>query len=677
MRRIFDKMKQYRWLMVILLNITVVGILLIIFQPIRNQDDYAIASDLYGSYLGRYNNSAIYINPVYATLVTWLLTLNGSVPWYPVLMYIWTFIALTLVTFCLIDLQDNWFGWGAGFVLAFAFGYECYICLQWTKISAIALAAGFFYFMCREKMGIGHIVAFIEILAGALIRSSNIPMVLGVWGCTLVFEIFLQIIDKKSVVKYIKKIFVLLCVGVAIWGVTKYTSSMSVDDTDYPEWNANRAYLQDYGIPDYMEYKEIYETYGITQDEWKYVRAWGTDVYNAELYENLVTAKKEILKYKSGKTEELGILVRKFMVQYPRNFVQIDVFYCYLVLLILLLVLLKTKFRWLMVGYSFVMLMGLNFYLFYKGRYFIHRVDVGIFFAVILALLYLWRKGVYSPPKTSRLWTAIVWVGVLIILTPIGVMDDDVDFIPITMLQENKMFNHYSSKDDHFYVYANTNYHNNWRIASFDVFQVPELGELKNTFGILFPTKMIQQNLKKQGITDPYVDLVDGTGMYFVSDRSEVDEWMIGYLAKRNGKPVTVTMVKKVLNKYIYRVNSGDISELYQFDDIKEDNTHLVNTTENTIKDRVLNIRGNLYMDNENDFYQNVYIRIKDGDTGETNLFYVCQNQDKKFKVGTPGWCSALDVAIPLPDTYDEKDEISFVIEAEDGVYQCGINIAH
>ncbi len=680
MKQIYAILREHRWVLAVCLNLIILAVLLIFYQPIRNVDDYAIASDVYGSYLGEYNRAAIYMNPVYGAVMAGLLSLNGAIPWYSVLMYVWTFLALTLVTYCFTDMQDNWLGWGISIILSFSYGYECYVCMQWTKTSAIALGAGVFALLCKKRHKGVVVIALVEIFMGAFIRSANILMVLGVWVCTLLFELFLTLLEKKkdAIAQVCKKNILVICVGGATLLLTKYTGGIQEDYTGYAQWNANRANLQDYGMPDYREYRDIYESYDITQEEWNYIRAWGTDIYNAELYEKMVAVKKEVSELEAvDRQTGYGTILREFFVQYPKNFAQIDMFYCYLIVLIGVFFFMRYKYGWLASGYSFLLLLGMNFYLFFKGRYFIHRVDVGIIFNIILVLLYLWRKATLIRPSGKKFCVVMGVVVLLMMLTPTGLFSDDKDFVSKETLEQNNRFNRMAAKDSHFYVYANTNYHNMCRVASFDVFQVPEVGELKNTFGILLPTPKIQKNLKNQGITDPYVDLVDGTDMYFVSDRSEVDEWMIGYLAKRNGKPVKVTMVKKVLNKYIYRVNSGDINELYQFDDIKEDNTHLVNTTENTIKNGVLNIRGNLYMDNENDFYQNIYIRIKDSDTGETNLFYVCQNQDKEFKVGMPGWCSALDVAIPLPDTYDEKDEISFVIETEDGVYQCGVDIAH
>lgn len=678
-KQIYALLVEHKWIMTIFLNLIILGLLLVFCQPVRNVDDYTIASDVYGSYLGEYNSAAIYINPVYGALMTGLLSLNGTIPWYSVLMYIWTFFALSLVTYCLINLQDNWLGWGTSIILSFAYGYECYICLQWTKTSAIALGAGFFALLCKRQHKVAYMIAFIEVLMGAFIRSSNILMVVGVWVCTLGFEFFVATLEKKRNTKIAvcKKFFILLCVGGVVILSTKYTGSVQTDDTGYAQWNSNRANLQDYGMPDYEKYQKLYESYGITQDEWKYIRAWGTDIYNAELYEKMIAVKKEVsvLERKDNQTE-YGAVLRDFLTQYPRNFIEIDMFYCYLIILICVFCCLKYKYGWAATGYSFLLLMGINFYLYYKGRYFIHRVDVGIIFNIILALLYLWREGVYVSPGKKKICGAIVTSILLIILTPMGNFSDDKDFVPKETLVQNNQFNRLAVEDSHFYVYANTNYHNMCRIASFDVFQVPELGELKNTFGIILPTSKIQESLKNQGITDPYVDLVDGQNMYFVSDRSKVDTAMIGYIEKRVGKPVMVTMVKQVLNKYIYRVNSEDIARVYQFDNIKENNTHLINDTVSTVKDGVLKVKGNLYLDNQNDFYQNIYVRVKDSDTGTEKLFYVCQKQDKRFEAETAGWCSSIDEEILLPETYDESDEVDFVVQAENGTYQCAIDVA-
>lgn len=683
MRRTLQKyLSEHLLVSVILLNLLYLAINLLLYDPVWHPDDYYIAADLYGVYLGDYNNSPVYLTALYANLITFFLNICGSLPWYTILSYTWVFMSLCLISYVVLSHNKTKITWVIVNILILFFSFEGYMCMQWTKTSAIAMGAGMFAFVFPTKNKWVKVPAIILFLIGAFFRTSNVQMVIGAWGVTFgvlfIYHVWKKKYDLcKSTAMNATKVMILFVVFNILLNVTNTMLIEKSEELDiFNKWSSYRVNAQDYGIPSYDENKEIYDKYNIIEEELDFIHNWGFDVYNYELYEKVTLAKTEINQNELLPVEGntfLAFLMKAIdsLHTFPVSFLKIDVFYCYIILIIVLLYCSKNKECLYYVGFTFALLWALNVYLFIKGRYLMHRADVGVIFNICLVLLYLFMYQTRDFAEKSMNKKIIFLILLCLIVTPARNFYDDRDRVSQTDIANNKIFYANTAEDEHFYVFVNTRNSNDRKSYGFDIYDVPQKGLQKNTFGLIMYPPKVQNVIESLGIEDPYLDLIDGTGMYLVTgETDEMLEEVLKYVEKKSGKSVSAVCVKNFLGKSIYRVNSKDITDVYTFTNVIEDVSKVNENLQFTIKKGKLKVAGSVFIEGENDFYQNVYIDIVDSQTNNHQLFYTLQTLNEEFEVGTSGWCSNISAKIKLPEFYDESDEIYLMIETQDATYK-------
>lgn len=683
LRRTLQKyLSEHLLVSVILLNLLYLAINLLLYDPVWQPDDYFIAADIYGVYLDDYNSNPIYTTALYGSLVTFFLNICGSLPWYTILSYTWVFMSLCLLSYVVLSHNRNRITWIIVNILILFFSFEGYMCMQWTKTSAIAMSAGMFAFVFPTKNKWVKVPAIILFLIGAFIRTGNVQMVIGAWGVTFGMLFIYHVLKKKydlckSFVINTTKVVILFVVFNVLLNITNNMLIEKSEELDiFNRWSSYRVTAQDYGIPAYDENKEIYEKYDIIKEDLEFIYQWGFDVYNYELYENVALAKAEINQEDSlqKKGNNFAILLEKVFDSFhtfPMSFLKIDVFYCYIILVILLMFYSKNKDGMYFVGFTFALLLVLNVYLFVNGRYLKHRVDVGVIFCICLILLYLFMHQTHEFVEKSMNNKIIFLILLCLIITPARTFTDDRDTVPEEDISNNKIFYANTAEDEHFYLFVNTRKYNDKKTYGFDIYDVPQKGLMKNTFGLIMAPPKIQNAIESLGIEDPYLDVIDGTKMYLTTGEStDMLNEILEYIKKKSGKSINAVCVKSFLGKSMYRVNSKDITDVYTFTNIIEDASKVNENLQLTVKEGNLKIAGSVYIEGENDFYQNVYIDVVDSESEKHQLFYTLQTLNQEFEVGDSGWCSNISAETQLPEFYDESDEIYLMIETLDATYK-------
>ena len=173
--RVQKYLSEHLFVSVIILNIVYLSMHLLIYDPIWRADDYYIAANIYGVYLGEYDSTPIYTMPLYGHLVTFFLNICGSLPWYTILSYTWIFMSLCLFSYVILSHMKNKVTWLIVNIILLFFGFEGYMCMQWTKTSAIAMGAGMlsFVFPCKSKWV--KVTGILLFLIGAFFRTGNVP----------------------------------------------------------------------------------------------------------------------------------------------------------------------------------------------------------------------------------------------------------------------------------------------------------------------------------------------------------------------------------------------------------------------------------------------------------------------------------------------------------------------
>jgi len=686
--KILQFLSEHLLLSVILLNSLYFIFYLLFFDPVWTPDDYFISVDLYGVHLDHYNDMPRYLSALYGKIVNFLLNIYGELPWHTILSYVWIFLSLCLMSYVILSNYRNKFSWLMVNILLLFFAYEGYSVMQWTRTSAIALGTGAFAFFFPTKGKIQKILGIFLFFIGAFIRTGNVKMVVGVWGLTFgmlfIFHILKGRYDlsKWAFLNGLKVVALFVLFNISLNITNNILNEESEEWATFRKWDSYRANVQDYPNPSYDDYKEIYEKYGVSKTEFLFVYSWGFDVYNYELYENIVMAKKEIQQLELTESSDKASvyfdnLSSAFHV-YPLSLLKVDVFYCYLILIIILLFALENKNSFIYIAFTFALLVGLNLYLKLNGRYMIHRVDVGIIFTIcmILLFLYLYRKSDVVEKKMNYK-IVLPLISLYMLLVPYKQFNDEYDTFSPSDLANNRIFYENTAGDDHFYLFVNSRRDTNRKSFAYDIYDVPKVGFMKNIFGLIFASPELQEMYKEDyGIEDPYLDIIDNPEMYLARGTSmEMLSETVEYISEKSGIKVDAVCVKQFLGKSLYRINSQDITDVYAFANVIEDTSKVNEDLQLTIKKGKLKLAGSVYIEGENDFYQNVYIDIVDSQTKEHQLFYTLQMLNEEYEIGTSGWCSNISAEIQLPKFYDADDEIYLMIETLDAAYKypCGL----
>lgn len=685
--RLQNYLSEHLLVLVILLNLAYLVINLLLYDPVWRADDYYIAANIYGVYLDEYDANPIYTTALYGHLVTFFLNICGDLPWYTILSYTWVFASLCLLSYVILLHNRTKISWVIVNLIILFFSFEGYMCMQWTKTSAIAIGTGMFALVFPTKNKWIKPIAVALFLVGAFFRTANVLMVIGSWGVTFGILSIYYFLKKnydlcKSSIVNISKVVVLYLVFQILLNMTNIMFVEKSEELDkFQKWTSYRSQVQDYAVPEYNENKEIYIKYGITQEDIEFIYQWGFDVYNYELYENISLAIEEINQQNVSQVDggKWSVLIEKIVDSFhtfPISFLKMDVFYCYIILVIILLYYSKKENGGFLVGFTFALLMGLNIYLFVKGRYLKHRVDVAIIFTICLILVYLFMHYRHDFIEKSVSNKMIFIILLLLIITPVRMFTDDRHTVSQTDIANNKVFYANASEDKHFYLFVNTRSENDRKSYGFDIYDTPQIGLMKNTFGLIMATPKVQDAIESLGIEDPYLDVIDGTNMYLVTGESDsMLQEVLKYIEKKSGKSVYIVCVKEFLGKSIYRVNSKDITDVYDFTNVSNDIISVNQNIQTIVVNGRLNIAGSVYIEGENDFYQNIYIDVVDSQSEEHQLFYTLQTLNQEYEMGESGWCSNISANVNLPEFYDESDAIYLIIETLDITYRYQISV--
>lgn len=657
------------------INIVYLVGMLIFFEPFLSIDDIAISNYLYGAYQGGYDYHTLYSSFLYGRIVFLFLSLFPGLPWYTILAYVWTFIALTLLTYAILCWDDSSLGVLLINIILLFFSYESYVCIQFTKISAIIGTAGIFVFTQKEQKKVVRVVGACLLFFAILIRRQASVMIIAGWSIMLVINWVRKCIKEK---KWDIKGIVWLggCIAIVFFiyelplVVPKYISEAEETEwEDFYDWSDARVTFQDYDIPQYAEYKEMYDALGVSENDLYVWYSWNFDPdgITTEIGEEV---SKQQNKGKGNLEKVISIATLfNFFKTYLEKLETNDCFFAFLLLAIMLGICSRGK----LVLYSFMVdggiILLLYYYLYINGRYNdIHRVDVGIMMLACMMLIYM---AMEEPPKEKLEIKKVAGacLGMLLVV-PFQLYADDLPAINKELNYVNKVFYQNVHEDMfHYYVLGNSRTNSgNLRYLPTALECIPS-GLYKNVFGVTSPSPIIKKNLQEYDIDNPYTGLVNNNRMYLVLDEYDsMKDSLKMYIEQHSGTEVEMVLVKKFCDKNIYRVVSKDLDEIVDINNITWEDASTISNVSMQIEDNVLKVSGNACLENSNAFSQNVYLQIVDSQTGENGLYYVTQFCDEKFSEDEAEYFAGISSTISLPDYFDMQDDVYLLIENE-GTY--------
>ena len=520
-----NKNKKKFWF-ALLLNIVLLLLLLLFFRPkYETNDDMGILCMVSGVKLGA-DAHLVYMNYVLGKILVWCYQMAGGVPWYALIQYSALLMAFTAITYvCLNRIESRNVIWILAAVLT-AFSYEAYIRIQYTKTAGILSVAGLFLFcyavISEEKYKRRLLGSILLCALGFMYRNVQFfaeAALMSAAGIPVLFSCSRQLKKKKNtiLVHGLAGCAILAVVLGGLFAADKLAYRLEVWQ-DYLAYNTARTELYDYGFPDYESHKETYNALQIDENAFKLYKQWNhgdSEKMSAEVMESIASAKPEKSVNKK--------LISGYLHLFPVKFFTIAVFHIFL--MVFLYSFLTGTFSGeavLSLIMEAVMVMLLYFYLYYQGRYLYNRVDVGIWLAVSLVIVWNYRPG---NGKYSFIGGSVLAILALAVCVSQGNWDSRLRVKAKEDYSKMRTFiEELHSDQEHLYL---TKMGTVSFAKAYDVFDVIPKGMADNLYplgGWTANTPVYTEVLEKYGVTNPFQDMIGNEKVYLVD--KEIDRTM-------------------------------------------------------------------------------------------------------------------------------------------------------
>ena len=541
--------KESVWFSFLLNALLLIG-LLVVFRPVyETNDDYGLANMVNGV-KGARDAHLIYAHYFLGLLLKVLYQLRQSVPWFSVLQYVVLYVSFTSITYVLTRRAKNqstiWFS----YLLIIWFAYEGYIKLQYTKTAGIASVAGIlllFYAVCSQRVSKRALAGgFALSCIGFMYRDAQFfaeaALMTGI-GIYLLIELK----DTQDAVKGQRQRKLFLYFGTFGGLLAAVVLLHFVDRSFYrtPEWetydqfNEIRTELYDYGFPSYDQNEEAYRSLGIDKNAYDLLRGWNfmdTEKFTKDIFE-------KIAELKQPRPLDLQ-LVKAFLKKVPLGLLKVQCFYCFLLIcLYWLLCSQHDQKNILSVLYEAVLVMAVYLFMFYKNRYLLNRVDVGIWLAVSVVVL-------WTISDTREYFSGRYGVFVLLMVVALDQYHwkahwrINSDEIISAMMSARTVVETVSQDKEHLYLMP-VGTVSIWR--SYGVFDSPPGGLTSNIYSVggwTANSPLYLDVLKQYGVENPMKDFIGNENVYFFA--KNIDK-ILGYV-RTYYKPDAEAVVVREIN---------------------------------------------------------------------------------------------------------------------------------
>lgn len=547
------------FLLSVLINTGLLIFLLVVFRPyFETNDDMTIALFVNGA-KGTHDPHLVYSSYVIGLVLAALYRISEGIPWYALLQYAVLFGAFTAILYGVMRRLKSVSAAGICTVVLYFFAYDGYIRLQYTKTAGIAAAAGIFLLLyAAEQERVSWKALFCGYLlacTGFMYRNQQFAAELALMSGIGVF-LLLEPLQERNAAVFRRRlarcagIFAGLAVFVAGLFAADRCSYRSQEWRDYLEYNELRTELLDYGFPDYEANKEAYEKLGIGRLAYRMYHGWNhmdSEKFTPEIMRELI-ALKQPRKFTPG-------LVKDFLAEVPGRLFARECFLCFLLVF----------FFWILWGrhtgsavaavlYEALLMGAVYLYLYYTNRYLYNRVDVGLWLAGILAVLWLYRQEArfVSPRAAAALLFSAVCLTQGMWRTSWRVYSADKVSKKLSL---RAVVEELRADTEHLYlVKAGTVSFS----GSYDPFDRVPHGIAENILslgGWPAMTPWYCETLASYGISNPFRDVVDNDRVYLLDQ--DIDSTM-KYIHKYYDASAEAELVSEYPDYSVYRIVSGE-----------------------------------------------------------------------------------------------------------------------
>lgn len=549
------KNKEKLWLH-LLMNAGILFLLLFFFRPsYETNDDMGIVNMVSGI-KGVYSPRLVYINYVLGVILAIGYRICQTIPWYAFMQYAAMFCAFTAISYVTVRRLKTVSAFMLSLCVLCLFSYEGYIKLQYTKTAGIVSASGIllvFYALEHVKerktaLILGYSIGCIGFMYRKEQFFAELFLLLGI-GLSLFLEhCGRERAWRKGLLKCILGGAGMLALVTGLF-LVDYQAYQSPEWQKFKEYNAVRTELFDYGFPGYKENEEKYLELGIDANAYRLYRGWNqmdTEKFTAEIMEQLIALKTA--KKINGK------LVEAFFEEFPAKFFSVLSFLWCLIVFVFWIFWGRHGWRELVtVLYETTAAGILYFYLFYRGRYLYNRVDVGLWLAVVLTLLWVFPSGKeWLEGKASMAW--LLSLLCLCQLTWRNNWRINTEGRLTQRQEECLVLEAISGDQEHLYLIKAGTIS---LTKACGVFESLPFGIGQNLYtlgGWPAMTPICMSVLERYEVSNPYRDMIGNAQIYLIDD--EIDR-TIKYIQTYYEPGAGAELVTEIGGHKVYRVNSS------------------------------------------------------------------------------------------------------------------------
>lgn len=515
-----EKKKEKLWFS-FLLNLAVLLLMVLFMHPwFETNDDSCIKMIVSGA-MGETDCARTMCQHYFLGLFySFLYRMFGNgISWYALVQHVVLLLSFTVIAYVILNKFDAPSALCVTGLLLMFFGYSCYIAMQYTKTSGAATAAAaflLFFSVTKEKISYKGLAGAVLLgSVGFLYRYNEFAIVLALMtgiGVFLLLDMksFPEKERVKRAVTGIAAYGLMAVMGVALFAADRYAYEKDPGWSYYMEYNDLRSSVMDYEKPDYEQNKDALEKMGISKSDYALYMHWNfndTERVTADTWRGIAALQTE--------KPSMGIMLKSYFKTFPAAHFRMFIFYGALLILA----------SWIFAGihnrssiltaiYEILIFNMGYFFLYYKGRYLMNRVDTGLWLAFSLVFIWLLSLG---KIKLSGRNCAVLLLGIFLLCQ--GAWSEDWRLNAGERLEKNKRFQEVFTRieedKDHLYL-AMTGILSTEYFAPYDTV---EKGSMENVVWLGgWETNMVSTNekLQKYGVANPFRDIVDNDGVYLI-----------------------------------------------------------------------------------------------------------------------------------------------------------------
>lgn len=632
----------------------------------ETSDDNGMAFFVEGAY-GSRTGHLVFENIIWGKFLSLLSAALPGIKWYTVIMYAGMFCAYVGISYFMLRVGGRRAGFVNSIFLLVILGMGSYVVFQWTRVAAILTIGGmlllFYSIEYAEDRGeqiAAFIMGFALCIFGGLVRFQFFCCIAVLSGGIILIKLMKIIKEQAENWKKRLGVFVLVfgsvaLVNIAVYGADKLYYLKDESWRYYQEYNYLRSQLWDYGFPDYVKNRDLYESLGISANDMDWYYSWNMDeeLMSIETMRALVQVKEE--RRFSGK------LVKNYLKDFCQSFLGMPLFGIFLLVSMISIVLNKKNFF--LVLYEVIAIMVFQLYFYYSGRFGQARIDMGMLASGIVVIMCAMSEGL------RRITFKLRWVAVLAcacIFLNMSTWSGRI-FYKIEDNAAREFFDMLSEDKDNIYCMVSAlKEPYNLLTNVFDFWEPIQEGSLSNCSymsGWDFNVPVKKALLAKYGISNIYRDSIDNDNVCLVANDSA--EKLERYIQENYNKEVSLCLLKDIESCKIWGARSRDV---YLDGKINENVLEIKHKLKVKKKGRKLKVSGYAYKRASNSFQQRAYLKLKDLNGKKVIYRELTMSNLENCTELMNGKYSKISGSFEIRNS--DKYEISIILKADGELYE-------